>query len=70
MMDGTIQKTQLFNLKENPQEYLAEHERAEPLQTNLATNPEYADKLEEMEALLLAEMEKNGDPYRLWDQKK
>lgn len=70
MMEGTIQKTQLFNLKENPQEYLAEHERAEPMQTNLATNPEYADKLAEMEALLLAEMERNGDPYRLWDQKK
>ena len=34
----------------------------------LADNPKYADKLAEMEALLLEQMEVNGDPYRLWNQ--
>jgi hypothetical protein len=69
MMDGTIQETQLFNLKENPNEYLAEHQRPAETETNLASDPKYAEKLAEMEALLLAEMIKNEDPYRLWDQK-
>ena len=28
----------------------------------------HAAKLKEMEALLLSEMKRLGDPYRLWDQ--
>ena len=68
MMNGDIRKTQLFNLAENPHEYLAEHQQAGEMETNLANNPKYADKLKEMEAILLEEMKKNKDPYRLWDQ--
>ena len=38
------------------------------MQTNLAENPKYSEKLKEMEALLLQQMEINNDPYRLWNQ--
>jgi arylsulfatase A-like enzyme len=68
LMDGTIRKTQLFNLKENPNEYLSEHNKSGEMETNLADNPKYADKLKEMESLLLEQMEYYGDPYRLWNQ--
>ena len=68
LMDGTIQETQLFNLAENPNEYLPEHQKSGEMETNLADNPKYADKLAEMEALLLEQMKANGDPYRLWNQ--
>ncbi|GJM29587.1 MAG: sulfatase [Cyclobacteriaceae bacterium] len=68
MMDGEVQETQLFNLAENPQEYLAEHQRSHALQTNLVHDPNYAEKLKEMERLLLEQMITNNDPYRLWDQ--
>ncbi len=77
-LDGAVRRTQLFNLKENPSEYLDGHRlesvqfltgsKPGPKQTNLADQPEYAAKLKEMEALLLAEMERLDDPYRLWDQ--
>ncbi|MFB9052658.1 sulfatase-like hydrolase/transferase [Formosa undariae] len=70
VMDGSVRETQLFNLAENPHEYLPEHHKAGAMETNLATNPEYADKLAEMEALLLEEMIANNDPYRLWNQTK
>ena len=68
LMDGAIRKTQLFNLAENPNEYLPEHGKSGDMETNLADNPKYADKLAAMEALLLAQMEQHNDPYRLWDQ--
>ncbi|MGJ8737171.1 sulfatase-like hydrolase/transferase [Zobellia laminariae] len=68
MMDGAVRETQLFNLAENPNEYLKEHQKEGETETNLADNPRYANKLAEMEALLLAEMEAYEDPYRLWDQ--
>jgi len=68
LMDGTIRKTQLFNLAENPNEYLPEHHKIKAMETNLANNPKYTSKLGEMEALLLDQMKKNKDPYRLWDQ--
>ena len=43
--------------------------QADPFQlTNLAANPDYATKLAEMEALLLSEMRRLDDPYRLWNQ--
>jgi arylsulfatase A-like enzyme len=78
VLDGEVRETQLFNLSRNPLELLAEHhdERVadvtgyEPAQyeTNLAHDPRYAEQLAEMEALLLEEMERLDDPYRLWDQ--
>ncbi|MDE5419059.1 sulfatase-like hydrolase/transferase [Labilibaculum sp. DW002] len=69
VMDGAVRETQLFNLAENPNEYLPEHGRTGEMQTDLAENPKYADKLKEMEAVLLGQMKKHDDPYRLWNQK-
>jgi choline-sulfatase len=78
VMDGAVRETQLFNLKENPHEFLAEHHDSAVAsltgvapsadQRNLADDPRYADKLREMESLLLAEMRRLDDPYRLWNQ--
>ncbi len=68
MMDGAVRETQLFNLAENPNEYLPEHHKTGEMETNLASDPKYAKKLVEMEALLLEQMTINNDPYRLWDQ--
>jgi hypothetical protein len=78
VMDGAVRKQQLFNLSENPHEFLQEH--AEPTvsgllglapkanQRNLAEDPAYAEKLKEMETLMLAEMRRLNDPWRLWNQ--
>jgi arylsulfatase A-like enzyme len=78
VLDGAVHQTQLFNLAENPHELLAEHHAAEveslthnaptKEQVNLADDPRYAEKLKEMEALLLAEMRRLDDPDRLWNQ--
>ena len=78
VLGGKIRETQLFNLKENPHEFLQQHHdskvkalsRAKPKkhQVNLAKDPKHADKLAEMEALLLSEMKRLNDPYRLWNQ--
>ena len=68
VMDGAVRETQLFNLAENPNEYLPEHHKEGEMETDLAENPKYAEKLAEMEALLLEQMEVNNDPYRLWNQ--
>jgi arylsulfatase A-like enzyme len=78
VMDGTVRETQLFNLKDNPHEFLAQHHdpavialtgaTPEKHQINLAGDPRYAEKLQEMEALLLAEMRRLHDPWRLWNQ--
>jgi len=75
--DG-VQETQLFNLADNPDEFIQEHHQEtlttlmdrslKPLQKNLADNPEHAQKRKVMENLLLAEMRRLDDPYRLWDQ--
>ncbi len=75
--DG-VQVTQLFNLAENPHEFVAQHHTPQVIaltgiqpaknQVNLADNPKHAAKLAEMEALLLAEMRRQDDPYRLWNQ--
>jgi arylsulfatase A-like enzyme len=76
VMEGTVRKTQLFNLKENPHEFIQEHHalrkaaKPQPSAYNLAENPKYAAKRKEMEALLLQEMNRHNDPYRLWDQPK
>ena len=78
VMDGQVRETQLFNLAKNPHEYIKQHHAApvraltgsQPTaeQLNLAADPRYAKKLAEMEGLLLAEMRRLHDPYRLWDQ--
>jgi len=79
VMDGKVRETQLFNLKDNPHEFLSQHQDgkvssltgASPAskQVNLAGDPAHAAKLKEMEALLESEMKRLGDPHRLWDQK-
>jgi arylsulfatase A-like enzyme len=78
VMNGEVRETQLFNLKDNPDEFLAEHQAAKvtaltgttpaPHQVNLAGDPRHAAKLAEMQALLLAEMRRLHDPWRLWNQ--
>ncbi|MFC2113648.1 sulfatase-like hydrolase/transferase [Bacteroidota bacterium] len=78
VLDGEVRETQLFNLDENPDEFLIQHHdpavfaltgaKPEAHQLNLADDPAYTEKRKEMEALLLEEMKKWGDPYRLWDQ--
>jgi choline-sulfatase len=76
--DGQYRKTQLFNLAENPDEFISEHHDPQVIektgvtprnhQTNLANLPNYADKLAEMEAVLLEEMRRHDDPFRFWNQ--
>lgn len=78
VLDGDVRETQLFNLDDNPREFIEQHQapdvtaltglRPEPDQVDLAENPDFAQKLAEMEALLLAEQDRLDDPYRLWDQ--
>ncbi len=78
VMDGTVRETQLFNLAQNPEEFIREHHdpavvtltgrKPKKNQINLAEDPAHAAKLKEMEALLLAQMRGLHDPYRLWDQ--
>ncbi len=78
MMDGQVRKTQLFNLAENPYEFIEQHHNSHVIdrtgqtparqQRNLASDPRYAGTLIEMESLLLAEMRRLNDPYRLWNQ--
>jgi choline-sulfatase len=67
VLEGKVRETQLFNLAQNPDELLPEHQAGSE-QTNLANDPRYAEKLAEMKALLLAEMRRLQDPWRLWDQ--
>ncbi|MCX7885744.1 MAG: sulfatase-like hydrolase/transferase [Verrucomicrobiae bacterium] len=76
--EGQVRQTQLFNLRENPHELLAEHHDPKVValtgnkpalhHLNLANDPRYADKLKEMRALLLEEMRRHDDPWRLWNQ--
>jgi arylsulfatase A-like enzyme len=76
--NGTVHETQLFNLAENPHELLEQHHDPqiaaltgivpEKHQVNLADDPRYTAKRRELEELLLAEMRRLHDPYRLWDQ--
>lgn len=78
VMNGSVRETQLFNLKDNPDEFVAEHHDTKVIsltgatpakhQVNLAVDPKHAAKLAEMEALLLAEMHRLHDPWRLWNQ--
>jgi hypothetical protein len=62
----------------SPHEFVQEHHnqavsaltglRPAVHQLNLAGDPRYAGKLAEMEALLLEEMRRLDDPWRLWNQ--
>lgn len=61
-----VRESQLFNLKENPHEFLAEHDQPEA--ANLTADPKHAAKLAEMRALLLAEMRRLDDPWRFTNQ--
>ena len=73
-----VSETQLFNLAENPDEFLSKHHtdnvrsltKFQPTakQTNLADDPAHVGKRNEMEQLLLAEMRLHHDPYRFSDQ--
>ena len=75
---GKIRETQLFHLARNPHELISQHHEQEVIdltgyqpgehQRNLADDPKYAGKLAEMEKLLLDEMRRLDDPYRLWNQ--
>ena len=68
MLDGSVRKTQLFNLAENPNEFIAEHGRSASYEKDLADDPKFSGKRLELEGLLLREMKRLDDPYRLWDQ--
>jgi len=73
VLDGSVRETQLFNLSENPNELLAEHQASnlrvllrnspEPKQVNLADDSRYSGRRKELETLLNAEMKRLGDPY-------
>ncbi len=73
-----VRETQLFHLKENPHELLAEHRdpavagltgtKPSEAQVNLAKDPAHAAKLSKMRALLLANMRHHGDPWRFSGQ--
>ncbi|MCO8122032.1 sulfatase-like hydrolase/transferase [Stieleria sp. TO1_6] len=78
VLDGQVRETQLFNLKQNPNEFLQQHHASDLVsqvgisptdqQVNLADDPQYADRLAQMEQLLLQQMQQHDDPYRLWNQ--
>ncbi|WP_425616242.1 sulfatase-like hydrolase/transferase [Anatilimnocola sp. NA78] len=78
VLEGKVRETQLFNIAENSHEFVKEHHDPKVIaqtgitptanQVNLAGDPRYADKLQEMELLLLAEMRRLNDPWRLWNQ--
>ena len=74
VMNGTVRKTQLFNLNKNPHEFINEHNILNSdnssLLMNLSDSLKFTAKRKEMEALLLKEMKRLDDPYRLWDQPK
>ncbi len=78
VFDGRVRESQLCDLKDNPDELLVQHHDATvvaltgrkpaPFQINLAGDPRHTAKLTEMRALLLAEMRRHDDPFRLWNQ--
>lgn len=78
VLDGKVRRTQLFNLRDNPLEFLEEHQSdavrqltgsvPSATQVNLADDPRYAEKVQEMRRLLQSEMERLDDPWKLWYQ--
>jgi arylsulfatase A-like enzyme len=75
VLDGKVRETQLFNIKDNPNEFLIEHHDKKlrkllginptQSQVNLADNPKHAKKRKELERLLKSEMKRLGDPYEV-----
>jgi len=73
VIDGQVRETQLFDLRNNPKEFLVEHQadevaalvgsRPDPSQVDLAELPEYAARRRKLEQLLRDEMQRLGDPY-------
>ncbi|MEC8252904.1 MAG: sulfatase-like hydrolase/transferase [Planctomycetota bacterium] len=80
VLSGRVRKTQLFHLGDNPDELLEQHavdvvqaltgNKPDRAQVDLADDPRFAAQRAELEALLLAEMERLDDPYRMWCQPK
>ena len=78
VMNGNVQKNQLFNLKNNPNELIIEHHSEDVVkitgnypknnQVNLADDPKFKRRLRKMEKLLFKKMEDFGDPYKFWNQ--
>lgn len=78
VLDGKVREKQLFNLRSNPLEYLKEHQDASVIaltnitpeqdQVNLAGDPRFAEVQNALEKLLLDEMRRLHDPWRLWFQ--
>lgn len=72
---GQVRETQLFDLRRNPLEFLAEHHDPalrqlldiQPAadQQDLAESAEQTEKRKELQALLKSEMQRLGDPYTL-----
>ena len=67
VLDGSVRRTQLFDLEANPHERLAgHHDGVVPdRQTNLANDPRFASVLAEMRSLLIDQMKQHDDPYEL-----
>ncbi len=75
VLDGKVNETQLFNLNDNPREWLSQHHTPElrellsidpkPQQVDLAEDPTYARRRKQLEDLLSQQMRKYGDPYTL-----
>ena len=78
LLDGSVRRTQLFDLRTNPEELLIEHHTPELIellgnrpaagQIDLAAEPEYAELRGKLELLLELEMQQLGDPYTLSDR--
>lgn len=62
VLKGSVRRTQLFDLFENPDELL---DGPGPLQRDLADSAEHRAERERMEQLLAAESDRWGDPYTL-----
>ena len=75
VLEGTVRQTQMFDLRNNPNELLTEHNTKEvravlknapkPGQVNLAADPRFVKRRSELQALLKKEMKRLGDPYTL-----
>ena len=75
VLGKTVRETQMFNLNNNPNEFLPEHHdeklqsklgiKLDPLQTDLSEHPDYQEQKSLLTNLLLAEMQELGDPYDL-----
>ena len=68
VLDGSVRETQLFNLAQNPNEFLSGHGKDGKTMRDLAEDPAYASQLAKMESVLLEQMRTLNDPYRMWDQ--